>query len=131
LAQSFPRIFLKVYLEVTLCTGEGPEYRPFCNLRSVSEASRPREQVKNHPRACTQVLLHKAELEFFHFVEIVTGCMVPSPGQKIPVQPGWYLPPWKIPLAENRFLQVGNQAEITKEKSTQCFTAANVPPKKE
>jgi hypothetical protein len=46
-----------------------------------------------------QVLfLHKAELGFFHFLEIVTGWLVPSAGQK-------------IPLAEN-----------TKEKSRQCFT---------
>jgi len=61
----------------------------------------------------------------------VTGCLVPSARQKIPVQPGWYLPPWKIPLAGNRFLQVGKGAENTKEKSRQCFTAVNVPPRKE
>jgi hypothetical protein len=42
--------------------------------------------------ACTQVLfLCKAELGFFHFLEIVKGWLVPSAGQKIPVQPGWYL----------------------------------------
>jgi len=55
----------------------------------------------------------------------VTGCLVPSAGQKIAVQPGWYLPPQKIPLAENRFLQAGNGAENTKEKSRQCFTACS------
>jgi hypothetical protein len=38
------------------------------------------------------------------------------------VQPGWYLPLQKIPLAENRFLQAGKGAENTKEKSRQCFT---------
>ncbi len=27
--------------------GEGPQYRPFCDLRSVPEASRLREQVDN------------------------------------------------------------------------------------
>jgi hypothetical protein len=32
--------------------------------------------------------------------------LVPSAGQKIPVQPGWYLQQQKILLAENRFLQV-------------------------
>jgi hypothetical protein len=54
--------------------GEGPEYRPFRDLTSVLEAGRPREQVKNHGRACTQVLfLCKAELGFFHLLEIVTG----------------------------------------------------------
>ncbi len=89
----------------------------------MPEAGRPREQVENHRRACTQVLfLSKAELGFFHFLEIVTGWLVPSAGQKIPVQPGWYLPLQKIPLAENRFLQAGKGAENTKEKSRQCFT---------
>jgi hypothetical protein len=33
--------------------------------------------------------------------------VVPSAGQKIPVQTGWYLPQQKNPLAENRFLQAG------------------------
>jgi len=37
----------------------------------------------------------------------VTGWLVPSTGQKIAVQPGWYLPPQKTPLAENRFLHAG------------------------
>ncbi len=42
---------------------------------------------------------------------------MPSAGQKIPVQPGWwYLPPEKIQVAENRFLQAGKGAENTKEK---------------
>jgi len=48
---------------------------------------------------CTQILfLRKAELGFFHFLAIVTCWLVPSAGQKIPVQPGSYLPPQKIPL---------------------------------
>jgi hypothetical protein len=42
--------------------------------------------------------------------------------QKIPVQPGWYFPPQKIPLAENRFLQAGKGAENTKEKFREYFT---------
>jgi hypothetical protein len=89
----------------------------------VPKARRPREQIKNHRRACTQVLfLCKAELGFFHFLEIMTGWLVPSAGKKIPVNPGWYLPPRKIPLAENRFLQAGKGAENTKEKSRRCFT---------
>jgi len=37
----------------------------------------------------------------FHFLKIVTGWLVPSAEKKIPEQPGWYLPPQKIPLAEN------------------------------
>ncbi len=86
-------------------------------MRSVPKAGRPREQAENHGRACTKVLfLHKRELGFFHLLEIVTGWLVPSAGQKIPVQPGGYLPPHKIPLAENRFRQAYNGAENTKEK---------------
>jgi hypothetical protein len=43
-------------------------------------------------------------------------CAIP-----FPVQPGWYLSPQKIPVAENWFLQAGKGAENTKEKSRQCF----------
>jgi hypothetical protein len=57
-------------------------------------------------RACTQVLfLSKVELGFFHIFEIVTGWLVPSIGQKIPMQPSWYLPPQKIPLAGRNFFR--------------------------
>jgi len=74
----------------------------------VPEAGRLKEKVKNHERDCTQLpFLRNAELRCFHFLEIVTGWLVPSAGKKIPEQPGWYLPPQKIPLAENRFLQAG------------------------
>ncbi len=91
--------------------------------RGAPEAGRPREQVENHRRACTRVLfLREAELRYFHFLEIVTVWLVPSTGQNIPVQPGWCLPPQKIPLGENRFLGAGKGAENTKEKSRQCFT---------
>jgi len=42
--------------------------RPFPDLRCVPEAGRPKQQVENYERACTQVLfLRKAELGFFHF----------------------------------------------------------------
>jgi hypothetical protein len=53
----------------------------------MPEAGSLREQVENDRRACTKVLfLGKAELGFFHFLEIVTtGWLVPSAGQKIPV----------------------------------------------
>jgi len=45
----------------------------------VAEASRLKEQVENHRRACTQVLyLCKAKLGFFHFLGIVTDWLVPS-----------------------------------------------------
>jgi hypothetical protein len=44
----------------------------------------PREQVEIDGRACTQVLfLHKAELGFFHFLEIVTGWLVPSTSEDL------------------------------------------------
>jgi hypothetical protein len=39
----------------------------------------------------------------------VTSWLIPSAG--------WYLPPQKIPLAENMCLQAGKGAENTKEKS--------------
>jgi len=86
-------VYINIQLTIRLIRiGEGPEYRPFCDLRSVPKAGRQRDQVENHRRAYTQVLfLHKAELGFFHCLEIVTGWLVPSAGQKIPVQPGWYL----------------------------------------
>jgi hypothetical protein len=83
----------------------------FPRLTGVGHRSqiRPQEHVKNHERACTQVcFLCKAELRFFHFLEIVTGWVVPSARKK-------------IPLAQNRFLQAGKGAENTKEKSRQCF----------
>jgi hypothetical protein len=43
----------------------------------------------------------------FFILEIVIGWLVSSVDQKIPVQPGLYLPLQKILLAENRFLQAG------------------------
>jgi hypothetical protein len=83
--------------------------------------------VPKADRACTQVLfLSKGELGFFHFLEIVTDWLVRFAGQKISVQPGWYFPPQKIPLAENMFLQVRKEAENTKEKSRQRFTFVKV-----
>jgi hypothetical protein len=94
----------------------------------MPEAGRPREQVENHGRACTQVLFQrKAKLEFFHFLEIVTGSLVPSAGQKISVQPSWYLPPQKIPLAENRFLQASEGVENTKPGSALQSENARYP----
>ncbi len=42
----------------------------------MPKAGRPREQVKNHKRACTQVIFHKAGLGFFYFLEIATGWLV-------------------------------------------------------
>jgi len=56
----------------------------------------------------------------------VTSWLVPSAGQKIPVEPGWYLPLQEIPLAENRFLQAAAGAENTKEKPRQCFKCVEI-----
>jgi hypothetical protein len=90
----------------------------------VPKAGRPREQVENHGRACIQVLSYgKQSWESCSLFRIVTGWLVSSAGQKIPVQPGWYLPLQKNLLAGNRFIQAGKGAENTKEKSRQCFTA--------
>jgi len=54
----------------------------------------------------------------------VTGWLVPSVGQKIPVNPDWYLPLQKIPIAENRFLQACKVRElkIQGKSPLQCFT---------
>jgi len=41
----------------------------------------------------------------------VTGWLVPSAGQEIPVQPGWYLPPQKILLDEKQ-VSSGRQLKI-------------------
>ncbi len=70
----------------------------------MPEDCRPREHVENHGRAY----------------------LVRSASQKIPVQPGWYLPPQKILLPEHAFLQTRKEAENTKEKSRQCFTIVGV-----
>ncbi len=67
-------------------------------------------------------ILRSFSQEFFHLLEIVTRWLVPSAGQKILVEPGWYLPPQKRPLDENRFRQAGKGAETTQENSRQCFT---------
>ncbi len=58
----------------------------------------------------------------------MTGWLAPSAGQNIPVEPGWYLPPQKIRLAGNRFLQGGKGVENTKEKSRVCFTLGQGAP---
>jgi hypothetical protein len=59
----------------------------------------------------------------------VTGWLLLSTSQKIPIQLGWYLPPQKIPLAEKRFLQASKGAQNTKEKFRQCFTTYVYPKK--
>ncbi len=49
----------------------------FQNVMPTEVAISPRAQISNQRRVCTQVLfLHKAELGFFHFLEIVAGWLV-------------------------------------------------------
>jgi hypothetical protein len=80
--------------------------------------------VEIHGRACTQVIgVHKERAGIFHFLETVTGWLVPSAGQKILVQPGWYLPRHKIPLAENRFLEGGRELNKYKGKVQAVLSA--------
>jgi len=87
----------------------------------VPKAGRLKEQVENHRKASSiQVLfLRKAELEFFHFLEIVTSWYLLLIRKSQYSLVGIFR---KIPLAENRFLQAGKGAKNTKEKSRQCFT---------
>lgn len=40
----------EAFVETRFGIGEGPEKRPLCDLRSVPEAGKRREQVKNHKR---------------------------------------------------------------------------------
>jgi len=91
----------------TLCIREGPEYRPFRDLRSVPKAGSPRHY------SCS---FQYRRAGIFYLLEIATGWLVPSACQKIPIQSSWYFPPQKILLAKNRFVQAGKGAENTKEK---------------
>ncbi len=62
-----------------LCIGEGTG--PYVIWDLCPHQLGPREQVGCHRRACTQVrFLRKVELRFFHFLEIVTGWLVPFAG---------------------------------------------------
>jgi hypothetical protein len=101
----------------------GLEYRPFRDLRSLPEASRPKERVSNHGRACTHVLfLLKAELGFFSRFGNSDRLAGTFRWAEDP-STAWLLPsPQKLPLAENKFLQASKGDENTKEKSRQCFT---------
>ncbi len=49
---------------------------------------------------------------------------MPSHGQKIAVEPGWYLPAQKILLAETAFFRQVMELKIQR-KSRQCFTIRN------
>jgi len=42
----------------------------------------------------------------------MTGWLIPSAGQKIPVQPGCYRPPQRIPLAETGFFSPARKLKI-------------------
>jgi hypothetical protein len=50
-------LFLKSEkIPALLSLGQGPECKPFPNFRPVPSAYRPRAQISNHGRACTQAL---------------------------------------------------------------------------
>ncbi len=51
-------LFLKSEkIPALLYVGRGPEYRPFRDFRPVHSGYRPRAQISNHRRACTQAHL--------------------------------------------------------------------------
>ncbi len=55
-------------METRFCIGEGPEERLLCDLRSVPEASKLREQVKNHKSALLRSFSYiKQSWDFFTF----------------------------------------------------------------
>ncbi len=94
----------------------------------MPEACRSREQVENHRTTCTQVLFQTtAELGFFHFLEIVTGWLVPY---ALVARSQYSLAGTfhrrRSPLLKTGFSrQAGKGAETTKEKSRECFTYAD------
>jgi hypothetical protein len=110
---------------------------PSVNLRTVPEADKPREQVENRGRACTQVLCRgnrskiveghvlrsftfvkqSGDFSLFRNSDRMAGTFRWSEDPSTEYSPGLYLPPQKIPLAETRFLQASKVAENTKEKS--------------
>jgi hypothetical protein len=58
----------EAFVETRFCIGEGPEERLLCDLRSVPEASKLREQVKNHKRALLRSFSYiKQSWDFFTF----------------------------------------------------------------
>jgi hypothetical protein len=54
----------------------------------------------------------------------VTGWLIPSTGQNIPIQPGWYLPPQqKIPLGEKTgFFRQARELKIQRKNPGSAFT---------
>jgi len=101
-----------------LCTGEGLEYRPFHDLRSVPEAGTLREQVENQGRACCSQVLYlcKAELGFYHFLDLVTGLVGTFSWSEDP-STAWLVPSRRSHLLGTCFFREVKGAENTKEKS--------------
>jgi hypothetical protein len=109
----------------SLRTGERPEYTGASMIWDLCPRPvDPREQVKNHGRACTQstegpvlsprkglysvLFLRKAELGIFSLFKNSDKLAGTFHWSGYPSTASSYFPPQKIPLAENRFLQVGN-----------------------
>jgi hypothetical protein len=106
--------------------GEGPEYKPFCDLRSVPEAGRLREQVEIHGRASTHCSgpfpteSRPGVFSLFRNSDRLAGSIFPwSKGWQCRLAGTFHRR--RSRFAENRFLQAGKAAENTNEKSRQCF----------
>jgi hypothetical protein len=87
---------LYITLKIT-ATNVGRWVKLRATLRSVPQGNMLKITERHVLRSFSYL---KESWDFFHFLEIVTDWLVPSAGQKIPVQPGWYLPPLKNPLVE-------------------------------
>jgi hypothetical protein len=68
-------LFLKSEkIPALLYVGKGHEYKPFLDFRPVPSAYRPRTQISNHRRACTQALLYETPLSFlFPFFSVISS----------------------------------------------------------
>jgi hypothetical protein len=101
--------------------GEGPQHRPFLDLRSVPEAGRLRDnRSKITEGPVTQVLF--PELGFFHFFWNSDRLAGTFRWWSEDPSTTWLVSS-KVPLAENRFLEARKGAKNTKEKSRQYSLA--------
>jgi hypothetical protein len=83
----------------------------------VPKAGRSREQLEKHRTTGTQVLFQStAELGFFHFLEIVTGWLVPSAGT---------FHRRRSPLLKTGFSRQIRELKLQMKNSRECFTYAD------